>query len=85
MVSAAAAANDKPPSLVVDFDRANKIYMPGEQVGGSISLKNSEQQIQYEKVEIEVESYMDTVSQIRGNLGRPPLKKEQRIYFIQKK
>ena len=36
-------------------------------------------------MEIEVEAYMDTVSMIRGNLGRPALPKEKRIYFMKKK
>jgi hypothetical protein len=28
---------------------------------------------------------MDTVSMIRGNIGRPPLKEEDKIYFMEKK
>jgi hypothetical protein len=28
---------------------------------------------------------MDTVSIIRGNIGRPPLREEDRIYFMKKK
>ncbi len=28
---------------------------------------------------------MDTVSMIRGNIGRPPLKEEDKIYFMKKK
>jgi len=28
---------------------------------------------------------MDTVSIIRGNIGRPPLKEEDKIYFMKKK
>ena len=28
---------------------------------------------------------MDTVSIIRGSIGRPPLKEEERIYFMKKK
>ena len=28
---------------------------------------------------------MDTVSMIRGNIGRPPLKEDDRIYFMKKK
>ena len=83
MVTANQAAAQ--PALEVQFERANKIYQPGEQVTGTISLKNSEAQIQFEKVELEIESYMDTVSLIRGNLGRPPLAKDRRIYFIQNK
>ena len=38
----------------------------------------------YEKVELLAEAYMDTVSLIRGNLGRPALPKEKRIYFMTK-
>lgn len=34
--------------------------------------------------EVKAESYMDTVSQIRGNMGRPPLDESQRIYFMKK-
>ena len=48
-------------------------------------MKDSAQQIQFENVEIEIEAYMDTVSMIRGNLGRPALPKEKRIYFMTKK
>ena len=28
---------------------------------------------------------MDTVSMIRGNIGRPALKEEERIYFMKKR
>ena len=38
----------------------------------------------YEKDELLAEAYMDTVSLIRGNLGRPALPKEKRIYFMSK-
>lgn len=41
--------------------------------------------MQFDNVEIEFEAYMDTVSMIRGNLGRPAMPKEKRIYFLQKK
>lgn len=64
------------------FDRANKLYQPGETVGGTIVLKNFEGQMQYDKVDLEAEAYMDTVSLIRGNLGRPALPKDKRIYFM---
>ena len=30
------------------------------------------------------ESYLDTVSQIRGKMGRPPLDESMRIYFMKK-
>ena len=48
-------------------------------------LKNSDKQIPFAQIELEAESYMDTVSLIRGNLGRPALPKDRRIYFMQKK
>lgn len=67
------------------FDKANKIYQPGETVTGNIVLKNFDTQMNYSSVELEAEAYMDTVSLIRGNLGRPALPKEKRIYFMQKK
>ena len=54
-------------------------------IGGTVALKNSTNQTQFDNVEIEFEAYMDTVSLIRGNLGRPALPKEKRIYFMQKK
>ncbi len=79
MVSTAAAAQ---PTLDVQFDRANQIYQPQETVTGSISLKNSEKQINFDKITLLAEAYMDTVSLIRGNLGRAALPKERRIYFM---
>ena len=33
---------------------------------------------------MKAECYMDTVSQIRGNMGRGPLEEYQRIYFMKK-
>ena len=36
----------------------------------------------FESVDLEAESYMDTVSLIRGNLGRPAMPKDRRIYFM---
>mmetsp|Transcript_11486 Transcript_11486/g.14452 ORF Transcript_11486/g.14452 Transcript_11486/m.14452 type:complete len:101 (-) Transcript_11486:671-973(-) len=82
MVSAAAS---NVPTLDIQFDRANKIYQPNEMVSGTIALKNSDKQIPFSMIELESESYMDTVSLIRGNLGRPALPKERRIYFMSKK
>ena len=78
-------ARSTTPALELQFDRANKIYQPQETVQGTISLKNSDKQIPFEIVELEAEAYMDTVSLIRGNLGRPALPKEKRIYFMSKK
>ncbi len=36
-------------------------------------------------IHVLAEGYMDTVSIIRGNIGRPPQKEEDRIYFMKKK
>ena len=41
--------------------------------------------IQHSGISLLAEGYLDTVSIIRGNLGRPPLKEEDRIYFMKKK
>ena len=54
-------------------------------MSGTISLANSEARVQFDSVDLEAESYMDTVSLIRGNLGRPALPKDRRIYFMSKK
>ena len=80
-----AATNSSGPQLEVAFERTNKIYQPGETVNGTISLTNYEGQMQFDNVEMEAEAYMDTVSLIRGNLGRPALPKDRRIYFMTKK
>ena len=38
----------------------------------------------YTSFKIVAESYQDTVSQIRGAMGRPPLDPEKRTYFMKK-
>lgn len=82
MVSNASSA--AAPSLDVQFNRANKIYQPSEAVVGTIALKNLDQNVNYDSVTLEAEAYMDTVSLIRGNLGRPALPKEKRIVLMTK-
>ena len=81
MVNATPAANS--PTLEVTFDKVNKMYQPQETVTGCISLK-FDKQMSFDNVTLLAESYMDTVSLIRGNLGRPALPKERRIYFMKK-
>ena len=61
------------------------MYQPNEQVTGTIALKNSDKQVPFSEIVLEAEVYMDTVSLIRGNLGRPALPKDKRIYFMTKK
>ncbi len=41
--------------------------------------------MQHSGITLIAEAYMDTVSIIRGNIGRPPLKEEDRIVFMKKK
>lgn len=41
--------------------------------------------IQHQGIVMQAEGYMDTVSQIRGSHGRPPLPEENRIYFMKKR
>ena len=70
-------------AIEISFDRASKFYEPGEKVTGIINfpdIKYSE----YTDFKCIVESYQDTVSQIRGNMGRPPLDPKDRTYFMKK-
>jgi hypothetical protein len=41
--------------------------------------------VQHSGITVLAEGYMDTVSIIRGNIGRAPLKEEDRIVFMKKK
>lgn len=36
-------------------------------------------------ITVEANAFMDTVSLIRGSIGRPALKEEDKIYFMKKK
>ncbi|CDW80932.1 down syndrome critical region protein 3 isoform 2 [Stylonychia lemnae] len=83
-------------SLEIKLDRASKFYEPGviidiskimlqEKVTGYITIIDSQSQIQHSGIVVNAEGYMDTVSIIRGNIGRPPMKDEDRIYFMKKK
>jgi len=71
----------------ITFDRASKFYEPGEKVTGNLYVSNSFWGYKFSDIknlEITAESYMDTVSQIRGNMGRPALLENERIYFMKK-
>jgi len=73
--------------MEITFDRASKLYEPGEKVTGIIYFKDfkvSEIENGDSGIKIIAESYMDTVSQIRGDAGRPPQPEERRIYFMKK-
>lgn len=72
-------------SLEVKLDRASKFYEPGERVTGTITVNDTQSQIQHSGLYLLAEGYMDTVSIIRGNIGRPPMKEEDRVVFMKKK
>jgi hypothetical protein len=72
-------------SLEVKLDRASKFYEPGERVTGTITVNDPQSQIQHSGITVLAEGYMDTVSIIRGNIGRPPMKDEDRVVFMKKK
>ena len=72
-------------SLEVKLDRASKFYEPGERVTGTITVNDTQSQIQHSGITLLAEGYMDTVSIIRGNIGRPALKEEDRVVLMKKK
>ena len=72
-------------SLEVKLDRASKFYEPGERIIGTLTILDQGSQIQHSGISVVAEGYMDTVSIIRGNIGRPPMKEEDRIIFMRKK
>ena len=62
----------EPPAMEITLDRASKCYEPGEKVTGVLTFKDLKY-VDVEKIEFKALAFMDTVSQIRGNMGRPPL------------
>lgn len=73
----------KPLDLEIVFDKASKFYEPGETVTGTVKVLNRTS-MDHGAVVLTAEAYMDTVSAIRGNVGRQPLPADQRIYFMKK-
>ena len=75
--------------MEITLDRASKFYEPGEKVTGTISFKDCKWDQTKKDLKIKAEAYMDTVSQIRGNQGRPSLRdpngSDGRIFFMTKK
>lgn len=72
------------PELEINYDKASKFYEPGELVTGTVTVLNHPS-YEFKEVIVLSEAYMDTVSAIRGNVGRPPLAADQRIYFMSQK
>ena len=71
--------------MEITVDKASKFYEPGEKVTGQIHFKDFKiYDIKGDSLFVKAEAYMDTVSQIRGNMGRPPLEEKDRIYFMKK-
>ena len=72
------------PNLDIQFDRASKFYEPSETVTGTCFVTGRTTDTGYDRYTLLAEAYMDTVSQIRGNMGRQPLPVNDRIYFMKK-
>ena len=73
--------------MEITFDRASKKYEPEQTVQGQIVFKDyklSDIVDGAAGIKIKAESYLDTVSQIRGKMGRPALDEALRIYFMKK-
>jgi hypothetical protein len=70
--------------MEITLDRASKFYEPGEKVTGTIVFKDFNF-TDLTELNFIAESYQDTVSEIRGSMGRPPLDEKERTYFMKKK
>lgn len=70
--------------MEVLVDRASKFYEPGEKVTGKINIMNFDRFPEFKSFNIQALAYMDTVSQIRGNMGRAPLPEEKKVYLMKK-
>ena len=66
------------------FDRASKFYEPGEKVTGSLTLTDKKFSDFDQPLLFSAASYMDTVSEIRGKMGRPALPEGEKTYFMKK-
>ena len=73
--------------MEIVFDKASKMYEPDTKVTGHIEfkdLKPSDIEGGVDGIKLRALNFMDTVSQIRGNMGRPPLDESKKIYFMKK-
>jgi hypothetical protein len=55
-----------------------------ETVSGTISVTSAKTYVDHGDCTLIAESYMDTVSAIRGNLGKGPMKPADRFVFLNK-
>lgn len=54
-------------TLDIQFDKASKFYEPLERVSGTVVISGFTSIYEHGQVTLLAESYMDTVSAIRGN------------------
>ena len=54
-------------TLDIQFDKASKFYEPLERVTGTVTIAGYASVFEHGQVTLLAESYMDTVSAIRGN------------------
>ena len=73
------------PDLEIVYDKASKFYEPGETVNGTINIFKIQNTMQHGEIVVHAEAFMDTVSAIRGPMGRPAMKPEDRTMFMSKK
>ena len=72
-------------TIEIKLDRADKYYEPGEMLGGTFTYNDVAGGSNHQGVTMNVQGYLDTVSIIRGKYGRPPLKEQDRIYFLKER
>jgi len=70
--------------LDIQFDKASKFYEPLEKVSGTISVTTAKSYTDHGDCTLLAEAFMDTVSAIRGNIGKGPMKPADRFMFMSK-
>ena len=71
--------------MEITVDRPSLFYEPGEKVTGQLILKDCKFTDLKGSLDLKAESFMDTVSMIRGKMGRPALDEKDKTYFMKKK
>ena len=72
------------PELDITYDKASKFYEPGETVTGTVNIFKITGYQNHGEIKLHAEAFMDTVSQIRGNMGRPALRPDDRTVMMSK-
>jgi hypothetical protein len=68
--------------LDIQFAKASKFYEPLETVSGTVAVTTAKTYTDHGEFSITAEAYMDTVSAIRGNLGKGPMRPTDRFVFM---